>query len=123
MSIDIEFTWLCLRTHVKWSNKPRDSTRVLKALPGKLDIKRHSPRILFFIAYVQKSPLYAHDDVHVSSGARRLTFGLILTTSFLFMGAMKNLADLRVCASSSQPLLPNNAISTKIVCADWFYFK
>ena len=25
------------------------STRVLKALPGKLDIKRHSPSILFFL--------------------------------------------------------------------------
>ena len=25
------------------------STRVLKALPGKLDIKRHSPSILYFL--------------------------------------------------------------------------
>ena len=28
-----------LRTHVEWRSKPHDSTSVLKALPGKLDIK------------------------------------------------------------------------------------
>ena len=28
------------------SSKPRDSTSVLKALPSKLDIKRHSPSII-----------------------------------------------------------------------------
>ena len=47
-----------LRTHVESLGKPRDvnkrsqsrramSTCVLKALPGKLDIKRHSPSILY----------------------------------------------------------------------------
>ena len=33
-----------LRTHVESTH---DSTRILEALPGKLDIKRHSPRILY----------------------------------------------------------------------------
>ena len=37
-----------LRTHVESLGKPRDSTSVLKALPGKLDIKRHSPSISLF---------------------------------------------------------------------------
>ena len=36
-----------LRTHVESLGKPRDSTSVLKALPGKLDNKRHSPSILY----------------------------------------------------------------------------
>ena len=32
--------------HVKLLCMPHDSTSILKALPGKLDIKRHSPSIL-----------------------------------------------------------------------------
>ena len=36
-----------LRTHVESLGKPRMSTSVLEALPGKLDIKRHSPSILY----------------------------------------------------------------------------
>ena len=28
-------------------DKPHDSTSILKGLPGKLDIKRHSPSILY----------------------------------------------------------------------------
>ena len=36
-----------LRMHVESLDKPRDVTIVLKALPGKLDIKRHSPSILY----------------------------------------------------------------------------
>ena len=37
-----------LRTHVESLGKPREeSTSVLKALPGKLDIKRHSNRFLY----------------------------------------------------------------------------
>ena len=36
-----------LRTHVESLGKPRDVNIVLKALPGKLDIKRHSPSILY----------------------------------------------------------------------------
>ena len=35
------------RTHVEWLGQPRDSTSVLKVLPGKLDIKRHSSSILY----------------------------------------------------------------------------
>ena len=40
------------RTHVESLGKPHDSTNVLSALPGKLDIKRHS---LVFPIYEQKS--------------------------------------------------------------------
>ena len=36
-----------LRTHVESLGKPVMSTCVLKALPGKLDIKRHSPSVLY----------------------------------------------------------------------------
>ena len=39
----------CLRTHVELLGKPRDSPSILKALHGKLDIKRHSPSILFLV--------------------------------------------------------------------------
>ena len=35
------------RMHVESLGKPRDSTSVLKDLPGKHDIKRHSPSILY----------------------------------------------------------------------------
>ena len=38
---------LALRTHVECSTSLAVSTSVLKALPGKLDIKRHSPSILY----------------------------------------------------------------------------
>ena len=38
-----------LRRHLESLNKPCDSTRVLKALPGKLDIKRHSTGILYIL--------------------------------------------------------------------------
>ena len=41
---------LALRMHVEWLGKPRDSTCILKALPGKLDIKRHSPSTLYLPA-------------------------------------------------------------------------
>ena len=37
-----------LRTHVESLGKPRDVNKRLKALPGKLDIKRHSPSIFYF---------------------------------------------------------------------------
>ena len=36
-----------LRTHVESLGKPHDFKSVLRALPGKLDIKRHSPSILY----------------------------------------------------------------------------
>ena len=49
------------RTHVESRGKPRDSTIVLKALPGKLDIKRHSPAILYF-KYTPSSMVAAAGD-------------------------------------------------------------
>ena len=36
-----------LRTHVESLGKPGNVNNLLKALPGKLDIKRHSPSILY----------------------------------------------------------------------------
>ena len=38
---------LAFRTHVQSLGKPCDSTSILKALSGKLDIKRHSPSSLY----------------------------------------------------------------------------
>ena len=35
------------RAHVESLGKPRDSTSILEAMPGKLDNKRHSPRVLY----------------------------------------------------------------------------
>ena len=39
------------------------STRVLKALPGKLDIKRHSPSILYILIYYRLCDKINHDDM------------------------------------------------------------
>ena len=44
-----------LRTHVESLGKPRDVTSLLKAWPGKLDIKRHSPSILYISASLTMS--------------------------------------------------------------------
>ena len=64
------------------------STSILKALPGKLDIKRHSPSILHIkwpedmilelvsYMYVQNPNLNANADI--SSGAKSIHFGLSL---------------------------------------------
>ena len=41
-----------LRTHVESLCKPRGSTSILKTLPGKFDIKRHSPSIFYFLAVI-----------------------------------------------------------------------
>ena len=38
-----------LRTHVESLGKPRNVNNLSQALPGKLDIKRHSPSILYFL--------------------------------------------------------------------------
>ena len=47
-----------LNRHFELLDKPRDSTSILKALPGKLDIKRHSPIILFIrVRHNQKGKL------------------------------------------------------------------
>ena len=41
---------------LKLLGKPRDSPSVLKALPGKLDIKRHSPIILYLVLSYDVTP-------------------------------------------------------------------
>ena len=38
------------RMHIESLGKPRDLTSVLEALPGKLDITRHSPSILYIFS-------------------------------------------------------------------------
>ena len=60
-----------LRAHVKWLSKPRNSTSILEALPGNLDIKRHSPSILYiglhreyFVASGSTCILKAEPDKH-----------------------------------------------------------
>ena len=52
---------LALRMHVNRSASLAISTSVLKALPGKLDIKRHSPSFL----YVQLTNLPATDAAFI----------------------------------------------------------
>ena len=37
----------------QYSAEPHDYTRVIEALPDKLDIKRHSPGILYISSYIQ----------------------------------------------------------------------
>ena len=41
------------RTHVESLGMPHGSTSVLKALPGKLDTKRHSPIIICFYVTIE----------------------------------------------------------------------
>ena len=56
MSFDIKFTRLGFEKHMlNRSASLTMSTRVLKALPGKLDIKRHSPSILYISASLTMS--------------------------------------------------------------------
>ena len=43
---------LALRTHVESLGRPQDLTSVLEAFPGKLDIKLHSPSILYISKFV-----------------------------------------------------------------------
>ena len=47
MSFDIKFKGKALRTLVESQGLPSDSTCALRAEPGKLDIKRCQPGILF----------------------------------------------------------------------------
>ena len=61
------------------------STSVLEAMPGKLDIKRHSPSIF----YIYKVPVLAEQSICVNSIkiysedlARRYYFGLIVRDSW-----------------------------------------
>ena len=46
-----------LRTHMNRSASLAMSTSVRKALPGKLDIKRHSPSILYVFVFLPYSPV------------------------------------------------------------------
>ena len=60
------------RTHVELLGKLAMSTSILEALPGKLDIKRHSPSILYVYLIILKA-------------AQSVTFDLqILEIFFLF---------------------------------------
>ena len=51
------------RMHVKLPDKPHDSTSILKALPGKLDIRRHSPSILYISARLAIQQAYSKLDI------------------------------------------------------------
>ena len=53
------------------------STSVLKALPGKLDIKRHSPSILYCMHYLlNKSILFFQNSADEDLEASRLGYTL-----------------------------------------------
>ena len=45
-----------LRTHVELLGKPRDVNKRSQSLAVKLDIKRHSPSILYFYTYPESIP-------------------------------------------------------------------
>ena len=47
VSFDKTFTRLGFETHVESLSKPYDSTNIFEVLPGKLDVKRHKPAILY----------------------------------------------------------------------------
>ena len=46
------------RMHFESIRKPRGSTSVLEALPGKLDIKRHSPSILYLLRFIETAFMF-----------------------------------------------------------------
>ena len=50
-----------LRRLVESRGLPRDSTCILEALPGKLDIKRHEPGILFIMQFTHWFTLLTSD--------------------------------------------------------------
>ena len=52
------------------------STSVLKALPGKLDIKRHSPSILYFFLYDYLARIKETDEQKLKEEYQRLVEGL-----------------------------------------------
>ena len=59
------------------------STCVLKALPGKLDIKRHSPSILYLLGHVETIQLIlAVTDKYCLSHSMRL-YQVMMTLHFL----------------------------------------
>ena len=77
-----------------------------------------STRLFVFIAYAQKLDLNIHDDV--TNGARGLKFGWSLHFIYIHplgMRAVKALVSLHKCANSPKPLLLDDAIRTKILCA------
>ena len=57
------------------------STSVLKALPGKLDVKRHSPSILYFPGHTHDAPSTAirnHESTMAAIDSCCATFTLVL---------------------------------------------
>ena len=49
------------------SAEPRDYTRVIEALPDKLDIKRHSPGILYLQCHLHREgPVVSGKSLHLS---------------------------------------------------------
>ena len=54
--------------HVESLGKPRNSTRVLKALPGKLDIKRTLSRILYICVFSDYGKELEKDVIGDTSG-------------------------------------------------------
>ena len=68
-SFDSKFTRLIFESLCESLGKPHDSTSILEALTGKLDIKRHSPSILIFtcsiiaaMMKVKRSNSWSYED-------------------------------------------------------------
>ena len=71
---------------VKSFGKPRDSTSVLKALSGKLDIERHSPSILYLSSLVALPGVLGTvvgDSLFIVSCSHCLPDGRVLSLCFL----------------------------------------
>ena len=98
---DINFTRLSLRMHVEWRGMPRDSTSILKAESGKLDIKRRSTSILYFFPeewwpichyrlIINSNYLHLHNNLlsHVINRIQQSCFGSI---EFIKLIAKKSL--------------------------------
>ena len=65
---------LALRTHVESLGKPRDVNKRSQSLPGKLDIKRHSPSIL-----------YSSVSIHINCGVASCLINVVYLTAYAFI--------------------------------------
>ena len=92
---------LASRTHVESLDKPPDSTSLLEALPGKLDIKRHSPSILY-LYFFHKSIGYQsiHSCIFLRAAFALRSFFIVVKdiecTMFVISFALNNSSIIRI---------------------------
>ena len=77
--------FLALRMHVESLVKPCYSTRVLKALTGKLDIKRFSPSILCTVPWLFESFMVSSDLPKKKKKLKVMTVGKHLYDKMVFI--------------------------------------